>query len=95
MIKEQLYTEFNFYLTDEQKEAIVNSGISLGELSFSAKGMVFATVWDEYDVRCYTFRKDGSVIVEERGLDSDGWQTRVDQDGNPVIQGELASAWQR
>lgn len=77
MIKEQLYGEFNFYLTDAQKLAIINSGIALGELSFSATGMVSATVWGEYDVRCYTFRKDGSVVIEERGLDSDGWQTQT------------------
>lgn len=87
MFKEQLFGEWNFTLTDEQKQAIINSGIAYSELSFSASGMVFANVWNEYDVRCYTFRKDGSVVVEERGLDSDGWQTRVD---NTVIQGELA-----
>lgn len=75
MILEQLATEHNFYLTDEQRHAIVTTGIGMNQLQFSADGMVSAIKFGDYDVSFYTFRKDGSYVVETRDFASDGWET--------------------
>ena len=69
--------EYGFYLTDEQIEAIKSVGVELVEVSFTTSGMVTGTVMDEYEITCYTFRKDGEVVRESRGLDTDGWVTDV------------------
>jgi len=69
--------EYAFYLTDEQIRSIGAVGVSEVEVSFTTSGMVTATVMDEYEVTCYTFRKDGEVVRETRGLDTDGWVTDV------------------
>ena len=77
-----LKKEYAFYLTDAQRWAIRDVSVSESEVSFTATGLVQAIVWDEYDVRCYTFRKDGEIIRESRSLGSDGWVTdRCDTDG--------------
>jgi hypothetical protein len=68
-------SEYGFYLTDAQIKAIADVGVSDVEVSFSTSGMVNAMVWDEYEITLYTFRKDGGVVRETRGLDSDGWVT--------------------
>lgn len=72
-----LHKEYGFYLTDEQIEAIKSVGVEPVEVSFTTSGMVTGTVMDEYEITCYTFRKDGEVVRETRGLDTDGWVTDV------------------
>lgn len=69
--------EYGFYLTDEQIEAIKSVGVEASEVAFTTSGMVNGTVMDEYEITCYTFRKDGEVVRESRGLNSDGWVTDV------------------
>lgn len=70
--------EYAFYLTDEQISSIRLVGVEPSEVSFSASGgMVTGTVMDEYEITCYTFRKNGEVVRETRGLDADGWVTDV------------------
>ena len=69
--------EYGFYLTDEQIEAIKSVGVEASEVAFTTSGMVTGTVMDEYEITCYTFRKDGEVVRETRGLDTDGWVTDV------------------
>lgn len=65
--------QFVFELTDEQEKAI-KEWTTLDEISISANGLVFWANWGDYDVKVYTFRKDGSVVLEERDF-SDGWST--------------------
>jgi len=72
-----LRKEYAFYLTDEQIRSIGAVGVEASEVSFTTGGMVTGTVMDEYEVTCYTFRKDGEVVRETRGLDTDGWVTDV------------------
>lgn len=72
-----LRKEYAFYLTDAQMEAIRSVGVEVVEVSFTTSGMVTGTVMDEYEITCYTFRKDGEVVRESRGLDTDGWVTDV------------------
>lgn len=69
--------EYAFYLTDAQRDAIRDVGVEDVEVSFTTSGMVNGTVMDEYEITCYTFRKDGEVVRESRGLDTDGWVTDV------------------
>lgn len=69
--------EYAFYLTDAQRDAIRDVGMEDVEVSFTTSGMVNGTVMDEYEITCYTFRKDGEVVRESRGLDTDGWVTDV------------------
>jgi hypothetical protein len=69
--------EYAFYLTDEQIRSIGAVGVADVEVSFTTSGMVTGTVMDEYEITCYTFRKDGEVVRETRGLDTDGWVTDV------------------
>ena len=46
------------------------------EVSFTATGMVNATVYEDYGIICYTFRKDGEIVKESRTFDvSEGWVT--------------------
>jgi hypothetical protein len=66
--------QFSFYLTDEQVRAI--KGITTtDDITFTADGTVKFIDWREYDVKVWTFHRDGSYVLEERGLDSDGWET--------------------
>lgn len=65
--------EYAFYLTDEQGYAIQELGLAYADVSFSTSGMVHATVFGEYDITCYTLRKDGEVVRETRDLDGLGW----------------------
>lgn len=65
--------QFVFELTDEQEKAI-KEWTTLDEIQFHADGMVSWIEWRDYDVRVFTFRKDGSVVLEERDF-SDGWST--------------------
>lgn len=65
--------QFVFELTDEQEKAI-KEWTTLDEISISVNGLVFWANWGDYDVKVYTFRKDGSVVLEERDF-SDGWST--------------------
>lgn len=75
--------EFSFYLTDAQRSAIHDVGVANVEVSFTATGMVNATVYGDYDITCYTFRKDGGIVKESRCFDTDGWVTDCrDADGN-------------
>jgi hypothetical protein len=62
-----------FELTDEQVKSI-QEWTTLDEISYGADGTVFWANWGEYDVKAYTFRKDGSVVLEERDF-SEGWRT--------------------
>jgi predicted enzyme related to lactoylglutathione lyase len=78
-----LHTEYNFYLTDAQKIAIHDVGVAEVEVSFCTSGMVNATVYGDYDITSYTFRKDGSIVKETRCFDSYGWVAECrDADGN-------------
>jgi hypothetical protein len=70
-------SDYRFTLTEGQLAAIRDVGVQDVEVSFCTSGMVNATVNDEYEITCYTFRKDGSIVRETRGLDSDGWVTDV------------------
>lgn len=65
--------QFIFELTDKQEKTI-KEWTTLDQLSFDASGLVFWIEWRDYDVRVITFRKDGSVVLEERDF-SDGWTT--------------------
>lgn len=80
--------EYGFYVTDAQKVAIRDVGLAEVEVSFTTSGMVHATVFEEYEVVCYTFRKDGGIVKETRSLDSDGWETTC-RDANGVWTTEL------
>jgi len=70
-----MYKEYAFYVTDEQRYAIQELGLSDVDVSFCTSGMVNAVVFNDYDVSCYTFRKDGGVVLEKRDMDSGGWVT--------------------
>lgn len=77
-----LKNEYSFYLTDAQRWAIRDVCLSDAEVNFSTSGMVHGTVYEDYEVICYTFRRDGSIVRESRALDSDGWETKTrDIDG--------------
>lgn len=65
--------EYAFYLTDEQEYAIQELGLAYADVSFSTSGMVHATVFEEYEITCYTLRRDGGVVKETRDLDGVGW----------------------
>lgn len=84
MLKE----EYSFYLTDAQRWAIRDMGLSEVDVNFSTSGMVHATVFEDYEVRCFTFRKDGGIVKETRALDSDGWET-ICMDAEGVWTSEL------
>lgn len=78
-----LNEEYNFYLTDAQRRAIHDVGVANVEVSFTTTGMVNATVYGDYDITCYTFRRDGGIVKESRNFDSYGWVTDCrDADGN-------------
>lgn len=65
--------QFVFELTDEQVTAI--KGIcTLDDITFHADGMVSYINWEDHDVKVWTFRKDGSYVLEERDF-YDGWET--------------------
>lgn len=80
--------EYGFYLTDAQINVIHDLAISMSELCFTAGGVVKAVVWYDYEIVSYIFRKDGTVLKEVRGLDSDVWDSFV-RDVNGVWVDEL------
>lgn len=63
-----------FELTDEQVKAIEH-WTTIQDVSFRKDGTVYWADWRDHDVRVFTFRTDGSVILEERDFFSDGWET--------------------
>ena len=68
-------SEYSFTLTDAQRIAIRDVGLSDADVSFSATGMVNATVFSEYEITCYAFGGTGGIVKETRGLESGGWDT--------------------
>lgn len=70
-----LKDKFEFYLTDAQRSAIHDMGVAEVEVSFTTSGMVNATVFEDYGIICYTFRKDGGIVKESRTFTTDGWET--------------------
>ena len=89
-------SEYGFYLTDAQQNAIRDVSVDKSELHFSATGSVVGIVFDEYDVTTYTFRKDGGIVKETRDFTgNDGWTTWcrdhngkwVDDEGVEVVDG--------
>lgn len=68
-----LKSEYNFYLTDAQINAIHDVGLGLAELHFTGSGSVSGIVWDDYEVRTYSFFRDGRIAKESRSFDSSGW----------------------
>lgn len=87
-------TEFGFYLTDAQKNAMHDVSVDLAELHFTGTGSVAGIVWGEYDVISYTFRKDGGIVKETRSFaGSDGWDTDYrDHNGKWMSELEMANA---
>ena len=84
--------EYGFYLTDEQIEAIKSVGLEASEVAFTTSGMVTGTVFGDYDITCYTFRKDGEVVKETRDLDGLGWVVDIrNPDGVWLVDGEDAA----
>lgn len=75
-----LKSEYSFYLTDAQRWAVRD--VALDNVYFGSDGMVMGFAFEDYEVITFTFRKDGSIVRESRGLDSDGWVlTNRDSDG--------------
>lgn len=70
--------EYSFTLTDEQIQAIDQLN-GFGYLMFSENGSVQIMEWDEYEVTIHTVYKDGDILRESRGLDSDGWETEDEE----------------
>lgn len=74
--------EHTFYLTDAQRYAIRDVTLDSGNLYFCADGMVMGVAFEDNEIVLFTFRKDGTVVREARGLDIDGWTTdTLDIDG--------------
>jgi hypothetical protein len=73
MLKEK----YEFDLTVAQRCAIRDACVSEVEVSFTTGGVVTATVFEEYEIVFYTFRKDGEVVREVRDFGSGGWVTWV------------------
>ncbi len=65
--------QYVFELTDEQTKAIKH-WTTLDQIQFHADGLVSWTEWCFWYVRVVTFRKDGSVVLEERDF-AEGWST--------------------
>lgn len=65
--------QYVFELTDEQTKAI-KYWTTLDQIQFHADGLVSWIEWRDYDVRVFTFRKDGTVVLEERDF-NEGWST--------------------
>lgn len=65
---------FVLEITVEQ-ERVIDKTLSWDDVQLKLDGTVQATVWSDYKVQCWTIHRDGSRVLEERDLDSDGWQT--------------------
>ena len=75
--------QYVFEITDEQEKAI-KEWTTLDQISFHADGLVVWANWRDYDVQVLTFRKDGSVVLEEREF-YDGWNTYTfDAEGESI-----------
>lgn len=73
--------QYVFELTEEQLTTI-KSICTLDDITFHTNGMVSYINWGDYDVKVWTFRKDGSYVLEERDF-SDGWETyQFDKEDN-------------
>jgi len=66
--------QYTATLTDAQFKTIMRLGLK-DDLSFHIGGMVSAIQFEQYEVTAYTFRKDGSYVIERRDFDNDGWDT--------------------
>ena len=63
-----------FELTDEQVKSI-REWTTLEEISYRADNLVCWYEFREYDVRVFTFRPNGDVVLEEREFHGEGWDT--------------------
>lgn len=72
-----LKDEYSFYLTDAQRWAIRDVSLDSVNVYFGADGSVIGILFEEYEVITFTFRRDGEIVREARGLGSDGWTTNT------------------
>lgn len=67
--------EYSFYLSDAQRYAIRDVVLGSANIYFGADGSVMGMTFDEAQIVLYTFRKDGSIVRESRGLQGYRWDT--------------------
>mgnify|MGYP000276441905 FL=1 len=74
--------EYAFYLSDAQRYAIRDVVLGISNVYFGADGSVMGMTFDESQIILYTFRKDGTIVRESRGLQGYRWTThKCDIDG--------------
>lgn len=66
-------TQHVFELTEAQEKAIKRI-CNISDITFHVDGYVSYINWGDNDVKVWTFRKDGSYVLEERDF-FDGWST--------------------